>query len=107
MNGNPTGTVPPAQPTSALGVPGLSVTLIDVMTSEAARSRAAVERDAAYHAAEAGIDDSIAKLLDGRLYDVHFVHPGEATRLSTASGRLVGATQAWGRSGDRLGLVAV
>ena len=40
----------------------------------------AVKRDAAYQAAEAGVDDYIAKLIDDRLYYVHFVHPGEATR---------------------------
>jgi hypothetical protein len=73
----------------------LAVTLIDVMQGEAARSRTEVRRDAAFHAAEAGVDDYIAKLIDDRLYVDHFVHPGEATRLSSASGRLVGAGQTW------------
>ena len=73
----------------------LAVTLIDVMQSEASRSRTEVKRDSAYHAAEAGVDDYIAKLIDDRLYLNHFVHPGEATRRSTASGRVVSATQAW------------
>src|SRR3977135_1423506 len=65
----------------------LAFGLIDVMQSEASRSRTAVKRDAAYQAAEAGVDDYIAKLIDDRLYYVHFVHTGEATRRATASGR--------------------
>jgi hypothetical protein len=76
----------------------LAVTLIDTMMGEAARSRKAVTRDAAYHAAEAGIDEYIAKLIDDRLYYVHFVHPGEATRRSTANGRLVAPAQAWAQA---------
>jgi hypothetical protein len=73
----------------------LAVTLIDVMQGEAARSRTEVKRDAAFHAAEAGVDDYISKLIDDRLYANHFVHPGEATRRSTTSGRVVPAGQAW------------
>jgi hypothetical protein len=73
----------------------LAVSLIDVMSSEASHSRTAVKRDAAYQAAEAGVDDYIAKLIDDRLYYVHFVHAGEATRRSTSSGRVVTATQTW------------
>ena len=76
----------------------LAFGLIDVMQSEASRSRTAVKRDAAYQAAEAGVDDYIAKLIDDRLDDVHFVHPGEATRLATASGRTVAAGQTWQQS---------
>jgi hypothetical protein len=79
-----------------LGV--LAVTLIDTMIGEAARSRKAVTRDAAYHAAEAGVDDYIAKLIDDRLYYLHFVHPGESTRRSTASGNIVAANQAWSQA---------
>ncbi len=73
----------------------LAVTLMDVMQGEASRSRTEVKRDAAFQAAEAGVDDYIAKLIDDRLYLDHFVHPGEATRRSTTSGRLVSATQPW------------
>jgi Tfp pilus assembly protein PilX len=73
----------------------LAVTLIDVMQGEASRSRTAVRRDAAFQAAEAGVDDYISKLIDDRLYATHFVHPGEATRRSTTSNRLVAAAQAW------------
>jgi hypothetical protein len=73
----------------------LAVALVDVMNGEASRSRTAVKRDAAYQAAEAGVDDYISKLIDDRLYYYHFVHPGEATRQAGTSGRLVGATQTW------------
>ncbi len=73
----------------------LAASLIGVMQGEASRSRSAVKRDAAYQAAEAGADDYIAKLIDDHLYPTHFVHAGEATRLSTASGRLVAAAQPW------------
>lgn len=73
----------------------LAFSLIDVMKSEASRSRTAVKRDAAYQAAEAGVDDYIAKLIDDRLYYVHFVHAGEATRRAAVSGRIVAATQTW------------
>lgn len=76
----------------------LAFGLIDVMQSEASRSRTAVKRDAAYQAAEAGVDDYIAKLIDDRLYYVHFVHPGEATRRATASGRTVAFGQTWQQS---------
>jgi hypothetical protein len=73
----------------------LAVTLIDTMMGEAARSRKAVTRDTAYHAAEAGVDEYIAKLIDDRLYYIHFVHPGESTRRATATGHVVAASQAW------------
>ena len=73
----------------------LAVALIDVMQGEASRSRTEVKRDTAYQAAEAGVDEYISKLIDDRLYYVHFVHPGEATRQSTASGRLVAAEATW------------
>jgi hypothetical protein len=73
----------------------LAVVFLDVMNGEAARSRTAVTHETAYQAAEAGIDDYISKLIDDRLYYVHFVHPGEATRQSIASGRIVAANQNW------------
>ena len=54
-----------------------------------------MKRDAAYQAAEAGVDDYISKLIDDRLYYVHFVHAAEATRRAATSGRIVTATQTW------------
>jgi hypothetical protein len=73
----------------------LSVGIADVMQGEAGRSRASVVHEEAYQAAEAGIDDYLSKLIDDRLYYSHFVHPGEATRLATASGRTVTAGGVW------------
>jgi hypothetical protein len=73
----------------------LAVGFLDVMKGEAARSRVSVTREAAYQAAEAGVDEYISKLIDDRLYYVHFVHPGEATRQATASARLVAPGTTW------------
>jgi hypothetical protein len=76
----------------------LAVVFLDVMNGEAARSKTAVTHETAYQAAEAGIDEYISKLVDDRLYYVHFVHPGESTRRSTASARTVGPSQTWQQS---------
>ncbi len=76
-----------------LGV--LAVSLISAMQGEASRSRTELKHDTAYQAAEAGIDDYIAKLIDDRLYSSHFVHPAESTRYSPASFRIVGPAQPW------------
>jgi hypothetical protein len=73
----------------------LAFGLIDVMQGEASRSRSAVKRDAAYQAAEAGVDEYVSKLIDDRLYYFHLVHPGEATRQDAVSGRLVTAGATW------------
>jgi Tfp pilus assembly protein PilX len=73
----------------------LATSLIDIVQAEATHSRSTLTRDAAYEAAEAGIDDYIAKLIDDRLYETHFVHPGESTRQGGANGQLVAAGQAW------------
>jgi hypothetical protein len=60
----------------------LSVTLIDQVNSESNRAGASVSSDAVYQAAEAGISDYIAKLLDDPQYYDHYVANGEATRTS-------------------------
>jgi len=72
----------------------VSITLINVVTAEGTRSRTAVADDAATQAAEAGIQDYIAKLLDDNLYYMHYVHPGEATRKGS-DGVSKSAGQAW------------
>jgi Tfp pilus assembly protein PilX len=59
-----------------------SVALIDIVTHETGRSSHAVARDASFHAAEAGINDYLTKLLSDHVYYTHEVHPGEATRLA-------------------------
>ena len=73
----------------------LAFSLINAMQGEASRTRTAITRDAAYQAAEAGVDEYISKLIDDRLYYVHFVHPGEATRQGASSGRIVAAGTTW------------
>ena len=74
----------------------LATSLIDIVQAESAHSRSALKRNAAYQAAEAGVDDYVAKLIDDRLYYAHFVHPGESTRRG--NGQLVAAGQAWPQS---------
>jgi hypothetical protein len=76
----------------------LAVVFLDVMNGEAARSKTQIKQETAYQAAEAGIDEYISKLVDDRLYYTHFVHPGESTRQSVSSGRIVGAGQTWQQS---------
>jgi Tfp pilus assembly protein PilX len=70
-----------------------SVALIDIVSHETGRSSHAVTRDASFHAAEAGINDYLTKLLSDRVYYTHEVHPGEATRLAGAV--TASAGQAW------------
>lgn len=72
----------------------LGVTLIATVRSEAGRSVQAVTRGAAFQAAEAGLDDYIAKLVDDPQYYAHYVHPGEATRREPG-GNLVAAGTQW------------
>lgn len=72
----------------------LAVTLIATVLAEGTRSATAVRRDAAFQAAEAGIDDYTAKLVDDHGYYAHYVHPGESTR-EAAGGAVVAAGEAW------------
>ena len=65
----------------------LSVVLIDTVSSESARSAKAVMRQSSFEAAESGLDDYIAKLADDRSYYLHWVHPAESTRRTTARAR--------------------
>jgi Tfp pilus assembly protein PilX len=67
----------------------LSVVLVDTVTSESARSSKAVTKQSSFEAAEAGLDDYIAKLAEDRAYYLHWVHPAEATRRDTATSALV------------------
>lgn len=75
----------------------LSVTLIGAVQSESTRAVHGVSRDASFQAAEAGIDDYIAKLVDDHLYYAHYVHAGEATRRDTG-GAIVAAGSPWSGS---------
>jgi Tfp pilus assembly protein PilX len=58
----------------------LSIALIDQVTTESNRAASAVSSDAVYQAAEAGINDYVAKLLDDPQYYDHYVAAGESTR---------------------------
>jgi len=62
--------------------------------AESSRSGRSVQRTSAMAAAEAGIDDYIAKLTEDHAYFSHYVHPGESTRKD-ASNVTAGAGQAW------------
>lgn len=66
----------------------LSVSLINAVRGDATRSAQGVVRDAAFQAAEAGLDDYTSKLLEDNQYYLHDVALGESTRRST-SGVLV------------------
>ena len=72
----------------------ISVFLIDQVRSESDRSVHQVYGGTSFQAAEAGLDDYVSKLVDDRLYYLHYVHPGEATRRSS-SGTDVAAGAAW------------
>jgi len=78
----------------------ISVILIDQVRSESSRSVHQVYGGTSFQAAEAGIDDYVSKLVDDRLYYLHYVHPGEATRQSgattVAAGGAWSGVQSWG-----------
>ena len=61
----------------------LAVTTIDLVTSEQGRSDVSRTRGTAFAAAEAGLNDYLAKLTDDKIYYLHRVHPGESTRRPT------------------------
>lgn len=61
----------------------LAITLIDQVTAESNRAASAVNSDAVYQAAEAGINDYIAKLTEDSQYYDHCVAKGESTRQRT------------------------
>ncbi len=72
----------------------LAIVLIDQVTAESNRAGRAVREDAVYQAAEAGINDYIAKLVeDPQFYD-HWVANGESTRRPP-SGADVGPGSEW------------
>jgi hypothetical protein len=78
--------------TAVLGT--LAVTLLQFVNDEQTRSAASVKSQEAFQAAEAGLDDYLAKLVDDRAYYLHQVHPAESTRRP-ASGSDVPAGSAW------------
>lgn len=62
--------------------------------NEARQSAQAAEYSAALHAAEAGVNDYIAKVTEDHLYYGHLVHPAEDQRTRTAGG-VVAPGQTW------------
>ena len=75
----------------------LAVTLIDVVRAESDRSARSVWSEGSFQAAEAGLDDYIAKLVDDRAYYLHYVHSAESTRRPPAGADVV-AGSAWSYS---------
>jgi Tfp pilus assembly protein PilX len=72
----------------------LGVGMMEIIKGETTRSSDALVSETSYQAAEAGLDDYIAKLLDNNVYYSQYVHPGEATRRM-ASGTTVSAGNVW------------
>ena len=62
----------------------LSVSLIDFVRSESTRGAHANWSNAAFQAAEAGVDDYTAKLVDDHGFYLHYVAPAESTRSPSA-----------------------
>jgi hypothetical protein len=60
----------------------LSVSLVNAVRGDSSRSSRAVVSDAAFHAAEAGIDDYTSKLVVDNQFFFHDVAAGESTRCS-------------------------
>ena len=52
-----------------------------------------LRRSTSFQAAEAGVDDYVAKLTEDHSYYLHYVHPAESTR--SAGGTSVASGQAW------------
>jgi hypothetical protein len=61
----------------------LSVSLIDLVRGDSTRAAKATVSDAAFQAAEAGLDDYTSKLLDDNQYFFHDVALGESTRRAS------------------------
>lgn len=72
----------------------ISITLIDIVRAESNRSAHSVWSEASFQAAEAGLDDYIAKMVDDRVYYLHQVHAAESTR-KPPTGPNVGAGATW------------
>jgi hypothetical protein len=72
----------------------LSAGLMANAVSETTRSGHEVQQSTAMAAAEAGVNDYIAKLTEDHAYFSHYVHPGESTRKDSSN--VTGAAgQAW------------
>ena len=61
----------------------MSVSLIDLVRGDSSRAAQSVVSDAAFQAAEAGLNDYTSKLLDDNQFYLHDVAVGESTRRSS------------------------
>lgn len=86
-----------------LGV--IATTTISMLTDERTRTTQSTLSDGAYQAAEAGIDDYAAKLLEDNAYYLHYRHRYEATRQGT-DGTTVAPGGAWTGTSACTGLAA-
>ena len=64
----------------------LAVVLIDSVKAESDRGAHANWSSTAFQAAEAGLDDYTAKLVDDHGFYLHYVHPAESTRKPASAG---------------------
>lgn len=62
----------------------LSVIVIELVRAESGRSVQVTEKNASFQAAEAGLDDYLAKLVDDKTFYFRNVHPAESTRRPTS-----------------------
>ena len=58
----------------------LSLTTIEIVRAESSNTSQSRLRGSVFHAAEAGLDDYLAKLVDDKTYYYRNVHPAESTR---------------------------
>ena len=72
----------------------LSITLYTILGSEQKRSNDGVVRDAAFSAAEAGLNSYTAKLLDDSAFYSHYLAPGESNRKAGSSAVVSGSSSA-------------
>jgi len=61
----------------------IATLLIDQVRAESDRAAHANWSSSSFQAAEAGIDDYVAKLVDDHGYYLHYVHPAESSRTSS------------------------
>jgi len=64
----------------------LGTMLVQAVQTDQSQAADSTVRQKVFQAAEAGLDDYIAKLLDDNQYYLHYLAPGESTRQSATSG---------------------
>lgn len=71
----------------------LGVALLELVKNEQTRSAASVKSQESFQAAEAGVDDYLAKLVDDRAYYLHQVHAAESTRRPPSGADVAAGTE--------------